>query len=83
MAGWIDQVDQESVAVGLLLDEGHVDVAQLVEKLEMIEKLVKVDFNLTEMAVDLMVMHRSCSSFRVSVNRVSPALLPAMIPALL
>jgi len=31
VAGGIDQVDQESVAVGLLLDEGHVDVAQLVE----------------------------------------------------
>lgn len=29
-----------------------------------------------------MVIQRSCSSFRVSVNRVSPALAPAMIPAL-
>ena len=29
-----------------------------------------------------MVMHRSCSSFLVSVKRVSPALAPAMIPAL-
>jgi len=33
--------------------------------------------------VDLMVMHRSCSSFLVSVKRVSPALDPAMMPALL
>ena len=33
--------------------------------------------------VDLIVMHRSCSSLRVSVKRVSPALAPAMIPALL
>lgn len=31
--------------------------------------------------VDLMVMHLSCSSLRVSVKRVSPALAPAMIPA--
>lgn len=31
--------------------------------------------------VDLMVMQRSCSSFRVSVKRVSPARDPAMIPA--
>lgn len=31
--------------------------------------------------VDLMVIHLSCSSLRVSVNRVSPALAPAMIPA--
>jgi len=30
-----------------------------------------------------MVMHRSCSSFLVSVKRVSPALDPAMMPALL
>lgn len=33
--------------------------------------------------VDLMVMHLSCSSFLVSVNRVSPAFADAMIPALL
>lgn len=33
--------------------------------------------------VDLIVMQRSCSSFRVSVNLVSPAFAPAMIPALL
>ena len=33
--------------------------------------------------VDLMVIHLSCSSFLVSVNLVSPARLPAMIPALL
>lgn len=32
--------------------------------------------------VDLMVIQRSCSSLRVSVKRVSPALAPAMIPAL-
>ena len=32
--------------------------------------------------VDLMVMQRSCSSFRVSVKRVSPARAEAMIPAL-
>lgn len=32
--------------------------------------------------VDLMVMQRSCSSFRVSVKRVSPARDEAMIPAL-
>lgn len=32
--------------------------------------------------MDLMVMHRSCSSLRVSVNRVSPARAEAMIPAL-
>ncbi len=31
--------------------------------------------------VDLMVMHRSCSSLRVSVKRVSPAFAPAMMPA--
>lgn len=31
--------------------------------------------------VDLMVIQRSCSSLRVSVKRVSPALAPAMIPA--
>ena len=37
----------------------------------------------TQTYVDLMVMHRSCSSFRVSVKRVSPALELAMIPALL
>mmetsp|Transcript_6539 Transcript_6539/g.8838 ORF Transcript_6539/g.8838 Transcript_6539/m.8838 type:complete len:305 (+) Transcript_6539:2125-3039(+) len=35
-----------------------------------------------EIPVDLMVMHRSCSSARVSVNRVSPALADAMMPAL-
>ena len=34
-----------------------------------------------EMAVDLMVMHLSCSSFLVSVALVSPALAAAMIPA--
>ena len=33
--------------------------------------------------VDLMVIQRSCSSFLVSVNLVSPALDPAIIPALL
>lgn len=33
--------------------------------------------------VDLMVMHLSCSSFLVSVKRVSPALALAIIPALL
>ena len=33
--------------------------------------------------VDLIVMHRSCSSFLVSVKRVSPALEPAIMPALL
>lgn len=32
--------------------------------------------------MDLMVMHRSCSSLRVSVKRVSPARAEAMIPAL-
>lgn len=32
--------------------------------------------------MDLMVMHRSCSSLRVSVNRVSPARAEAMMPAL-
>lgn len=32
--------------------------------------------------VDLIVIHLSCSSFRVSVNRVSPALAEAMMPAL-
>lgn len=31
--------------------------------------------------VDLMVIHLSCSSFLVSVKRVSPALAPAIIPA--
>lgn len=31
--------------------------------------------------VDLIVMQRSCSSFRVSVNRVSPARAEAMMPA--
>merc|ERR1711884_616106 len=35
-----------------------------------------------EMAVDLMVMHLSCSSFLVSVALVSPALEAAMMPAL-
>ena len=44
MAGGIDQVDQESVAVGLLLDEGHVDVAQLVEHLNMCKFLAKNEF---------------------------------------
>ena len=34
-----------------------------------------------EMAVDLMVIPRSFSSSRVSVNRISPAFAPAMIPA--
>ena len=33
--------------------------------------------------VDLIVIHLSCSSFRVSVKRVSPAFAPAIIPALL
>ena len=33
------------------------------------------------MAVDLIVMHRSCSSLRVSVNRCSPALAAEIIPA--
>lgn len=32
--------------------------------------------------VDLIVIQRSCSSLRVSVNRVSPALAPAIMPAL-
>lgn len=35
-----------------------------------------------EIAVDLIVIPRSCSSFRVSVRRDSPARPPAMIPAL-
>ena len=35
----------------------------------------------SEMPVDLMVMQRSCSSWRVSVRRVSPAAEAAMIPA--
>merc|ERR1719308_298795 len=35
-----------------------------------------------EIAVDLMVMHLSCSSFLVSVALVSPALAAAIIPAL-
>lgn len=35
-----------------------------------------------EMAVDLIVTPRSCSSGRVSVNRASPALAAEMIPAL-
>merc|ERR1740139_2014825 len=35
----------------------------------------------SEMPVDLMVMQRSCSSWRVSVRRVSPADDAAMIPA--
>jgi len=35
-----------------------------------------------EMAVDLMVMPRSCSSARVSIARWSPALAEAMMPAL-
>jgi hypothetical protein len=35
-----------------------------------------------EIAVDLMVIPRSCSSERVSIARVSPALAEAMIPAL-
>jgi len=34
-----------------------------------------------EIAVDLMVMHLSCSSFLVSVALASPALAAAMIPA--
>lgn len=34
-----------------------------------------------EMAVDLIVMPRSFSSSRVSVNRMSPAFADAMIPA--
>ena len=33
--------------------------------------------------VDLIVMQRSCSSFLVSVNLVSPAFADAIIPALL
>ena len=33
--------------------------------------------------VDLIVIHLSCSSFLVSVNLVSPAFAPAIIPALL
>jgi hypothetical protein len=33
------------------------------------------------MPVDLMVMQRSCSSWRVSVRRASPAFSWAMIPA--
>lgn len=33
------------------------------------------------MAVDLIVIHRSCSSLRVSVKRCSPALAAEMIPA--
>ena len=32
--------------------------------------------------VDLIVMHLSCSSLRVSVNLASPALEPAIMPAL-
>lgn len=35
-----------------------------------------------ESYVDLMVMQRSCSSFLVSVKRVSPARADAMMPAL-
>ena len=33
------------------------------------------------MAVDLIVIQRSCSSLRVSVNRASPAFAAEMIPA--
>ena len=43
-------------------------------------KLLSIPFIFTY--VDLMVMHLSCSSFLVSVARVSPALEAAMIPAL-
>ena len=35
-----------------------------------------------EMAVDLIVIPRSFSSSRVTVNRISPAFAPAIIPAL-
>lgn len=47
----------------------------------MVARLFGVDPIITY--VDLMVIHLSCSSLRVSVNLVSPALEPAMIPALL
>lgn len=43
-------------------------------------KLNKIVSNGTH--VDLMVIHLSCSSLRVSVKRVSPALAFAIIPAL-
>mmetsp|Transcript_20616 Transcript_20616/g.66123 ORF Transcript_20616/g.66123 Transcript_20616/m.66123 type:complete len:292 (-) Transcript_20616:195-1070(-) len=36
----------------------------------------------SEIPVDLIVMHRSCSSARVSVKRASPAFLAAIMPAL-
>jgi len=39
------------------------------------------ELNYLETYVDLMVIHLSCSSFLVSVMRVSPALADAMIPA--
>ena len=35
----------------------------------------------SEIAVDLIVIHRSCSSCRVSVNRASPAFAAEIIPA--
>jgi hypothetical protein len=38
--------------------------------------------DLFESYVDLIVIHRSCSSFRVSVKRISPAFCEAIIPAL-
>jgi len=44
---------------------------------------MSVSTGLVNTYVDLIVMQRSCSSFRVSVNRVSPALDEAMMPALL
>ena len=41
MTGGIDQVDQESVSVGLLLDKSHVNFAQLVVHLKWTFRLLK------------------------------------------
>ena len=66
MTGGVDEVDEVVVAVEDVL--GHA-------------REVLVGHGVGEMPVDLMVMQRSCSSWRVSVRRASPAFSWAMIPA--
>lgn len=68
MAGRVDEVDEEARAILALLNEVQIVLRELIEE--------------GEMAVDLIVMQRSCSSLRMSVKRVSPAPAEAMMPAL-
>lgn len=92
MTGGVDQVDEESVSNGLLGDhsdvllgklevegdggrlDGDTSLLLVVSEEEKVEKTVRLDFSRAK--------KRRLQTHRVSMNRVSPALAEAMIPAL-